>query len=94
MATKTITSFGTNRQPKKIRFSGHLLWTPIIEIDLNGVPISQALRAKCPETLTMHHALGRKWKISEEQMISVVPDEPETLGVPTADEFRNAVNGE
>lgn len=94
MATKKIPSFGINGRPKKISFSDLFLWTPNIEIDLSGVSMSQVLGAECPEMLALHQDMGRKRKISEERMISVVPDALEVLGFPMADEFRKAFNGE
>lgn len=56
--------------------------------------MSQALGAECPEMLALHQDLRRKRKISEDRMISVVPDALKTLGFPMADEFRKAFNVE
>lgn len=94
MAAMKIPSFGINGRPKKINFSDLFLWTPNIEIELSGVSMSQALGSKCPEMLALHQDIGRKRKISEERMISVLPDALDTLGFPLADEFRKALNGE
>lgn len=91
MSNKRPPSFGRSGRPRKINFSDLFLWDPTIELELNGISLSDLLGDDNPEMLRLFRDLGRKRPISIERAKEVLP--PILALVPTslADHLRAAL---
>lgn len=92
-----IPSFGRAGRPRKIDFSDLFLWNPRIEIELQGISLSEVFREKHPEMLALVQDIGRKRKISRDRAVKPFESMLELMaksGSPWTDDFKAALQGD
>lgn len=94
MSEKRPPSFGRSGRPRKIKFSDLFLWDPIIELELNGLSLSDAIGEGNPAMLSLFRDVGRKRQISVDRVTAILPSALDGMPPHFAAEFRNALNSE
>lgn len=94
MFSPKVPSFGRAGRPKKIHFSDLFLWDPMIELELTGISISEAMGGINPEILSLFRDIGRRRQISAKRAREVIPKAFEVMRVPLPEEYQKALSEE
>lgn len=94
MSTASPPSFGRAGRPRRIDFSDLFLWDPAIEFDLTGISMTGLMGEINPKMLSLYQDVRRKRPISIERVKKVLPTLSTNIGLPLAEEYRKAFDGE
>ena len=90
-------SFGRAGRPRKIDFSDLFLWSPQVEMELQGISLSRVFGEQHAEMLALFQDIGRKRKISRDRTVKALDPVLKLMtncGYPWTDDFKVALQGD
>ena len=90
-------SFGRAGRPRKIDFSDLFLWSPQVEMELQGISLSRVFGEQHAEMLALFQDIGRKRKISRDRTVKALDPMLKLMtncGYPWTDDFKVALQGD